>query len=691
MKSGVNIKNQSPKLMDKYIRISVLILLSILPSSIITGICKAENIAIDELPFKNNHQRNMLYALQLYDAGERQEGLQIYYDMIAAYKSAEQKENEADVHDRLADLFYGRDKQWNSEIRSLEEKQAWIYSRNSKAIEELSKYFQCLIDTDLSKNPKDDERYSRNFVKIINCFEENKDWAVALDWLNKYESFRNPSDATYDDQIDLIKYKKAEYNYALKNHQEAFVLYRQVAFGFDSEEKSIYSQRALIKYKELQKQLRPELYQQLISKAGTLETTGDWEGALSTLISAEKYAPDSEFHVRLIEAFRKRRNALLEKYIVKVNEEFENQQWQNSESILKDCLKLAGDRLDLLNLYRACQLAQKGQVLAGELQFQEAADIFDEAAALTQNNSSFLKQAQWCHNEASKDIDAQLGQARSLMAEGGLDNYSEATEIISDILSTRPDNEAALSLQKKLYGQPVSCDLGNGIKMQFALISQGEFVMGSPNNERDRDDNEGVQRSVKLTREFWIGVTEVTQEQFQFVMGDFSGVTSNVEYPVGTSWNEAIGFCEKMSKITGLNVRLPSEAEWEYACRAGTTTPYSFGDDENSLADYAWFRANAYDINENFAHEVAQKEPNKWGLYDMHGNLWEWCSDWYVENNSSTETLTDPNGPSTGRYRVLRGGSWFSAARHCRSASRYWLAPDGKENIVGFRVVVETK
>ncbi len=692
MKLAIDIKTQIYKQTKRQHKIAlVLTLISILAISAFAVTSTATNKIVEDLPFRNNHQRNMLYASQLYNANEREEALRIYYDMIAAYKSAEQKENEADVHDKLADLFYGKDKQWNSEKRSAEEQQAWIHSRNSKAIEELSEFFKCFIDADLTRHPKDDNRYDRNFIRIITCFEENQDWAAALDWLSKYESFRNPTDTTYDDEIDLIKYKKAEYHHALKNYQQALMLYRQVAFGFDTDEKSQYSPKALVKYKELQKQLRPELYQQLTSKAVILETAGDWDGALTILIYAEKYAPDNESHLRLIETFQQRRNGLLEKHLEKVNEALEKQQWQESIAALEDSLTFAGDRPDLLNLLRACRLAQKGDVFAEELNFEEAAEIFDEAAALTENNSSFLKRAEQCRAEASKDIDAQLSKARDLMVEGGLANYSEVIEIISEILSTRPKHEATISLLRELHSKPVSVDIGNGIQIQLVLVPQGEFSMGSPDNEQGREANEGPQRAVKITSPFWMAVTEVTQVQYQTIIGNNSGATPNVEYPVEVSWNEAANFCDKLSGIIGHSVRLPSEAEWEYACRAGTTTRFSFGDNENLIGDYAWFRTNAYDIDENYAHAVAHKKPNPWGLYDMHGNLWEWCNDWYGDKNSSTETLIDPNGPSSGEYRVLRGGSWFSAARHCRSASRYWLAPDGKENIVGFRVVVDVK
>ncbi|MEO2033591.1 MAG: formylglycine-generating enzyme family protein, partial [Planctomycetaceae bacterium] len=153
------------------------------------------------------------------------------------------------------------------------------------------------------------------------------------------------------------------------------------------------------------------------------------------------------------------------------------------------------------------------------------------------------------------------------------------------------------------------------------------------------------------------------------------------------SWDDAVEFCRKLSsraeeKSAGWVYRLPTEAEWEYACRAGTTTAYSFGDSEFELGEYAWFRENS----NGTTHPVGEKRPNGWGLYDMHGNVWEWCQDWYADYPSGA--LRHPMGPSTGSYRVFRGGSWNFPARYCRSAFRFLHTPVNRYNFLGFRLVL---
>ena len=151
------------------------------------------------------------------------------------------------------------------------------------------------------------------------------------------------------------------------------------------------------------------------------------------------------------------------------------------------------------------------------------------------------------------------------------------------------------------------------------------------------------------------------------------------------SWTDAIEFCLKLSALpeertAGRFYQLPTEAQWEYACRAGTTTEYSFGDDESKLGDYAWYKSNSG----SKTHPVGQKKPNAWGLYDMHGNVWEWCQDWH--GDYAGRAVTNPSGANLGSSRVFRGGSWFGPAGLCRSAGRYWINPLGRYNHFGFRV-----
>jgi formylglycine-generating enzyme required for sulfatase activity len=240
----------------------------------------------------------------------------------------------------------------------------------------------------------------------------------------------------------------------------------------------------------------------------------------------------------------------------------------------------------------------------------------------------------------------------------------------------------------------------------FVRINGGTFTMGSPANEPERDDDE-VQHQVKVSS-FYMGKYEVTQKEYQEIMGtnpsSFKGDNLPVEQ---VSWYEAVEYCNKRSQkegltpaytINGTNVtwnrnangyRLPTEAEWEYACRAGTTTPFSTGN--NITTDQANYDEN-YPYNNNAKGTYREKttavgsfSPNAWGLYDMHGNVWEWCWDWYGDYSSGSQT--DPVGAVTGTYRVLRGGGWGDDCQLLRSALRLNDYPSNRFSYLGFRLV----
>jgi formylglycine-generating enzyme required for sulfatase activity len=158
------------------------------------------------------------------------------------------------------------------------------------------------------------------------------------------------------------------------------------------------------------------------------------------------------------------------------------------------------------------------------------------------------------------------------------------------------------------------------------------------------------------------------------------------------SWEDAVAFCDRISNEDGRRYRLPAEAEWEWCCRAGTTTAYSFGDDVKQLGKHAWWGGvlgNGNCESEQYAHCVGQKQANPFGLYDMHGNVWEWCSDWYGEKYDASSPGSDPTGPLSGSFRVLRGGSWSDAPDVVRCANRNCNTPGRRRNFIGFRVVLE--
>ena len=232
---------------------------------------------------------------------------------------------------------------------------------------------------------------------------------------------------------------------------------------------------------------------------------------------------------------------------------------------------------------------------------------------------------------------------------------------------------------------PFTEKLPNGVTLEMVGLPAGQFLMGSPDSDPDARDNEKPQHQVKVNS-FAIGKYPVTQAQYEAVMGtNPSRFQNNPQNPVEkVSWNDAQAFCQKLSQITGKTYRLPTEAEWEYACRAGTTTRFYFGDDANQLGDYAWYYGNS----QGTTHPVGQKKPNAWGLYDMSGNVWEWCEDNWHDNyigapKDGSAWLKNGNDNRS----PLRGGSWFNYPDGCRSAYRGYIIRRDDYDGYGFRVV----
>ena len=231
----------------------------------------------------------------------------------------------------------------------------------------------------------------------------------------------------------------------------------------------------------------------------------------------------------------------------------------------------------------------------------------------------------------------------------------------------------------------------NSIGMILMPIPSGEFQMGSPESDSDAGDDEKPQHLVKITKPFYLSMFEVTQQQYERVMGVCPWqrrvyVKDEPDCPATyMTWQDAVEFCRKLSEQEGLEYRLPTEAEWEYACRAGTTTAYSFGDDESKLGQYAWYDKNAWDTGERYAHRVGRKLPNRWGLHDMHGNAYEWCQDRYAPYGSE-RVVSDPMGPARGKFRSLRGGAFSNPPMFDRSAFRDNIRPSNRSFNLGFRV-----
>jgi formylglycine-generating enzyme len=275
-------------------------------------------------------------------------------------------------------------------------------------------------------------------------------------------------------------------------------------------------------------------------------------------------------------------------------------------------------------------------------------------------------------------------------------------------------------------------DLGNNIKLEMVRISAGKFMMGSPKDEEGREDDEGPQHEVTLKKDFYLGKYEVTRGQFRrFVesegyqteaemdgKGSYGwdeadegfkldeqynwknvGFAQSDDHPVvNVSWNDAVKYCEWLSKKAGKRFRLPTEAEWEWSCRARVLNRFNFGDDAKELAKHGnvadgtarekypkWAAIKSKD-GYVYTAPVGRFEANAFGLYDMHGNVSEWCSDW--SGNYPSESMSDPTGPSTGSLRVIRGGGWGTDPRYCRSAIRNRSVPTIRINSLGFRLAL---
>ena len=227
----------------------------------------------------------------------------------------------------------------------------------------------------------------------------------------------------------------------------------------------------------------------------------------------------------------------------------------------------------------------------------------------------------------------------------------------------------------------------NGVSFKMIKVKGGTFQMGS--NDSEADSDEKPVHSVTLS-DYYIGETEVTQELWEAVMGSNPSGFKEPKNPVEiVSWDDCQEFIKKLNELTGKNFRLPTEAEWEYAARGGNKSRDYKYSGSNTIGDVAWCYENAYDVGKTSpdygTHTVGTKSPNELGLYDMSGNVWEWCSDWYGDYSSSAQT--NPTGPATGSYRVFRGGSWYYSAQSCRVANRSYGTPVSPNNDRGFRLV----
>ncbi len=268
------------------------------------------------------------------------------------------------------------------------------------------------------------------------------------------------------------------------------------------------------------------------------------------------------------------------------------------------------------------------------------------------------------------DSDADTMQEKSRSESEKQDSKQKITNVSPNERSTPTIDE---TLPKK--------DYENSIGMKFVLIQTGEFMMGSDEYNREKPVHK-----VTISKPFYLGIYPVTQKEWKAIMEDNPSYFKGDNLPVEqVSWNDVQEFIKKLNEKEGANkYRLPTEAEWEYAARAGTTTRYSFGDDESNLGDYAWYISNSG----RKTHEVGQKKSNPWGLYDMHGNVWEWVQDnWHVDDNYNSAPTDGSAWESSGSFIVFRGGGWYGDAGDSRSAFRGINGAGDRISYLGFRLM----
>ena len=228
----------------------------------------------------------------------------------------------------------------------------------------------------------------------------------------------------------------------------------------------------------------------------------------------------------------------------------------------------------------------------------------------------------------------------------------------------------------------ISIPVKDGISIEMVRVEAGTFTMGATPEMKNPYDNEKPTHQVTLTNDYYIGKYEVTQALWQAVMGNNPSYFKGDDLPVDVSWDDCQEFISKLNNITGKKFRLPTEAEWEFAARGGNKNRDYLYSGSNNISDVAWYDANSG----NKTHDIGSKQANELGIYDMSGNVCEWCQDWFGSYSSSSQV--NPKGSNSGSYRVIRGGSWSNTASGCRSSHRYGYPPGGRYGFVGLRLVL---
>ena len=382
---------------------------------------------------------------------------------------------------------------------------------------------------------------------------------------------------------------------------------------------------------------------------------------------------------------------------VKVLEGLDAALWgQRDDLLLRQCIA-SRDRVAVL----------KKQVEAAvqKLELQGLRTVVQELAGLEPSEEEWTRllgelpeEQVWPAAQISGEIDVAVANTSPAAPTQILDAASrEPTQVVVRGASplVAPFDAAAAVAAQAMWAKALgrSEEWTNSLGMQFRLIPPGTFTMGP--NSGDGRPNELPPHKVTLSNAFFAGIYAVTQGQWQSLMGttpwrgkDFVREGMDIAATF-VSWDDAVDFCRRLSSRDGKRYRLPTEAEWEWLCRAGATTRFSCGENEKRLGDYAWHAGNSWSVGERYAHRVGQKAANAFGVYDALGNVWEWCSDWYDEKYYTSSPDADPPGPLSGAFRVLRGGSWGDKPADVRCARRGGGTPGYRGNGSGFRVIMD--
>jgi len=371
------------------------------------------------------------------------------------------------------------------------------------------------------------------------------------------------------------------------------------------------------------------------------------------------------------------------------------------ERLYPELLAQARSRAAELKYDEAIGLYQRAMAIrpSGEVEVELKKVESDKVDSLKKQEDNRRREAAYTERMAA----AKLVVGGMPSGKGGLTaahkaDLEKALKAVDEALTYKPGDSDALVLKEKIHaylktaeelkvllksGENVlNIELSSSVRMELVLIPAGTFLMGSKELECEKPHR------VRITKSFYMCKYEVTQAQWKVVMrNNPSHFALSDTHPVESmSWDDCQEFCRRLSQNANQVIRLPTEAEWEYACRAGGGGTYCFGNSESHLEEYAWFKKNSGDTT----HPVGGKKPNGFGLYDMHGNVFEWCQDWFDEDYYRKSPAADPAGPSSGSYRVDRGGCFVEESDGCRSAFRHRMPPNACMKQIGFRVVVDS-